>query len=129
MVGCGPHATTPRTANDSLDDLVRRDCPFVRACVRSCRRGPVLLMGGRVRMRSIVGLSVAWMAVTAATALGQEGTRITGRVVDAEAKAAIPAVTVAATGAGVGTLTSDSGTFVLHLPTSARSLTVRRIGY
>lgn len=54
---------------------------------------------------------------------------LTGRVLDAETMAPVPAAIVLVTGTTIGTTTSDSGTFSLRLPDDAKSLTVRRIGF
>ena len=86
-----------------------------------------------VRLRSAV-----WVGAILATALGlamparaqqQQGTQITGRVVDGAEHEPLAAAAVLVTGTTVGTNTSDSGSFKLRLPADARSLTVRRIGY
>ncbi len=55
--------------------------------------------------------------------------RITGRVLDAESRTGIGAAAVLITGTTIGINTTDSGTFALTLPPTAKSLTVRRIGY
>ncbi len=59
----------------------------------------------------------------------RQGSRITGRVVEADSHAPIPSASVVVTGTTVGMATTDSGSFALPLPAGARSLTVRRIGY
>ncbi len=68
---------------------------------------------------------IAGMAGT----LYAQGQPITGRVVDADGRAPIPAAAVLVTGTSIGTTTSDSGTFTLRPPDDAKSLTVRRIGF
>ena len=55
--------------------------------------------------------------------------RITGRVIDATEHTPIPSGTVVVTGTTIGANTSDSGTFTIHVPPSAHTFTVRRIGY
>jgi len=79
-----------------------------------------------------------WIGATLITALGlaapvgaqqQSGTKITGRVVDAAEHSPLPAAAVLVTGTTIGINTTDSGSFTLRLPSDARSLTVRRIGY
>ncbi len=55
--------------------------------------------------------------------------RITGHVVDAAEHSAIPAAAVVVTGTTIGANTTDSGTFTFRVPSTARSITVRRIGY
>jgi TonB-linked SusC/RagA family outer membrane protein len=62
-------------------------------------------------------------------ARGRQETRITGRVTDAADRTPIPAASVLVTSTNVGTTTTDSGTFVLRLPSDAKTLTVRRIGF
>ncbi len=69
------------------------------------------------------------LAVAAASAYAQQGRRVTGRVVEADGRAPIPAASVVATGTSFGTSTSDSGTFSLIVPNDVASLTVRRIGF
>jgi len=54
---------------------------------------------------------------------------IIGHVVDAMERAPIPAAAMVVTGTRIGQSTSDSGTFQLDVPTDAKSITVRRIGY
>ncbi|HZS61187.1 MAG TPA: SusC/RagA family TonB-linked outer membrane protein [Gemmatimonadaceae bacterium] len=48
---------------------------------------------------------------------------------DAADKVPIPAAQVTVTGTTIGALSNDSGVFALRLPSDAKSLTVRRIGY
>ncbi len=55
--------------------------------------------------------------------------RVTGRVVDAEQRAPVPAAQVAIPGTIIGQSTTDSGTFNIAVPADAKSLMVRRIGY
>lgn len=70
------------------------------------------------------------LALGAASASAQ-GTarRITGRVLDAANQQPVPNAQVFVTGTTIGTTTTDSGTFTLRLPSSATSLSSRRIGY
>jgi len=68
-------------------------------------------------------------ALALASPASAQEQRITGRVVDAAEHTPIPAAVVLVTGTTVGANTNDSGTFTLRVPASARSLTVRRIGY
>jgi TonB-dependent SusC/RagA subfamily outer membrane receptor len=57
-------------------------------------------------------------------------TTITGKVVDAANQEPVPAVTVTVTGTTIGALTTDSGRFTLRrVPSDAKSISVRRIGY
>ncbi len=80
-------------------------------------------------MTTVVVMATVLAVMGAVTASAQDATRITGRIIDAESKTPLPAVTVLLTGGAAGTQTSDSGTFVLRVPAGAKSLTVRRIGY
>jgi TonB-linked SusC/RagA family outer membrane protein len=50
-------------------------------------------------------------------------------VTDAADKVPVPAAQVTVTGTTIGALSNDSGVFALRLPSDAKSLTVRRIGY
>jgi len=68
-------------------------------------------------------------AVGLAPVAGAQGDRIAGRVVDATEHSPIPAATVLVTGTTLGANTTDSGTFAFRVPSNARSITVRRIGY
>jgi TonB-dependent starch-binding outer membrane protein SusC len=86
-------------------------------------------MGGGVRTRTSFVIAALWAAAGAAAAQGQDAIRVTGRVIDVETKGPVPAGTVLLTGTAIGTQTSDSGTFVLRVPPTAKSLTARRIGY
>jgi len=63
------------------------------------------------------------------TAAHAQADRVTGRVVDAATQEPVPSAAVTVTGTTIGMNTSDSGTFAIRLPASAKSLTVRRIGY
>ncbi len=86
-----------------------------------------------VRLRSAV-----WVGATLLTALGlampvraqqQPAAKVTGKVVDAAEHEPLAAAAVIVTGTTIGMNTTDSGTFSLRLPSDAKSLTVRRIGY
>jgi TonB-dependent starch-binding outer membrane protein SusC len=72
---------------------------------------------------------VARDAVSRVSSGKREDTELTGRVVDGDTRLGVTAAAVVVTGTTIGTMTSDSGTFVLRVPADARSLTVRRIGY
>ncbi len=74
-------------------------------------------------------LAIALGVVAGAAQAQQQQHRVTGRVVDAEGGAPIPAATVLATGTPYGTQTTDSGTFAFLVPANVTSLTVRRIGF
>ncbi len=69
------------------------------------------------------------IVVPPSSARAQEGNRITGKVEDGTEHGPVPAATVLITGTTIGINTSDSGTFTLRLPTDAKSMIVRRIGY
>jgi TonB-dependent starch-binding outer membrane protein SusC len=77
----------------------------------------------------------AWTGAMLAAALGlashaqAQEQRIAGRVVDAGEHTPIPAATVVVPGTTIGANTTDSGAFTMHVPASAHSFTVRRIGY
>lgn len=92
--------------------------------------------GGHVRIlrvRSTIGVqllvSVALTSGAVAGAGAQGQARLAGRVVDAADQQPIPAAAVLVTGTTVGALTNDSGVFTLRVPSDAKSLTVRRIGF
>jgi hypothetical protein len=55
--------------------------------------------------------------------------RLVGRVTDVADKVPVPAAQVTVTGTTIGALSNDSGVFALRLPSDAKTLTVRRIGY
>jgi TonB-linked SusC/RagA family outer membrane protein len=82
-----------------------------------------------VRIRSSVATVLALALGIAGRASGQEPTRITGRVTDAENKLGIVQVQVLVTGTTIGAVTNDSGFFLLRIPADAKSLSFRRIGY
>ncbi len=63
------------------------------------------------------------------TSTHRQDSRVTGRVLDAGSKQPVAAASVVVTGTTTGQNTTDSGTFSFRLPTGAKSLTVRRIGY
>ncbi len=75
------------------------------------------------------GLSLALVAALSTAARAQEGTRITGRVLDAAEHGPIPSAQIIVSGTTIGQNTTDSGTFSFHVPADAKSLIVRRIGY
>jgi TonB-dependent starch-binding outer membrane protein SusC len=86
----------------------------------------------RLGVRGLRGLiaAVALIGAAAPAARAQQGTTVlTGRVEDANSHAPIPGAAILVTGTTVGTQSSDSGTFTLHLPSEAKTLTVRRIGF
>jgi TonB-linked SusC/RagA family outer membrane protein len=59
---------------------------------------------------------------------GQSKT-ITGRVTDQKDGSALPGVSVTVTGVGIGTQTNINGVYTLNVPTSAKTLTFRYVGY
>jgi iron complex outermembrane receptor protein len=60
----------------------------------------------------------------------QEGSRIRGRVIDAETRKPLAAANVSLLGSSIGTNTRDDGSFELrNIPTGKRSLRVSFIGY
>jgi TonB-linked SusC/RagA family outer membrane protein len=69
------------------------------------------------------------LSLALSTARAQQETHITGRVEDAAEHVAIPTAQVLVSGTTIGANTSDSGTFSFRVPPTARSMTVRRIGY
>ncbi len=75
------------------------------------------------------GLSLALVAALSTAAGAQEGTRITGRVMDGAEHVPIGSAQIIVSGTTIGQNTTDSGTFALHVPADARSIVVRRIGY
>jgi len=77
--------------------------------------------------RSRAILATGCLTVLASSAHAQ--VRVTGTVVDSEGHAPVPAATVTITGTTLGTQTSDSGKFAIRVPSDAKSLTVRRIGF
>ena len=74
-------------------------------------------------------LSSGAILLGASGAVYGQTTRVTGRVLDENSRDPVPAAAVTVPGTTIGVTTTDSGTFVIQLPTSARSFTVRRIGY
>ncbi len=87
--------------------------------------GVVLVRTGRM-----VTIAVLCAAAVTRIASGQESQRITGQVLDLDAKFPVPLVRVAVPGTTLGTLTTDSGRFTLrNVPADAKSIEVRRIGY
>ena len=81
--------------------------------------------------RAAVGTALlALTAWPAAQAHAQGALRpLTGRVIDGEDKAPIPAASIQVIGTTLGTTTTDSGTFSLRVPQGAATLTIRRIGF
>lgn len=76
-----------------------------------------------------VGLLLAGRLLMPGPALGQTST-LTGRVVDAASDAPISQASVQVVGAGTGTTTDTTGTFVLRgLSSGIRTLTVSHVGY
>jgi TonB-linked SusC/RagA family outer membrane protein len=55
--------------------------------------------------------------------------RLTGRVIDETTREPIASAAVTVPGTTVGVTATDSGTFVLQVPTDAKTVQVRRIGY
>ncbi len=82
-------------------------------------------------MRRFIVRSVGCLGMLLAGSISQaqEATRLVGHVTDATDKIPIPAAQVIVTGTTVGAVSNDSGVFALRLPSDARSLTIRRIGY
>jgi TonB-dependent starch-binding outer membrane protein SusC len=68
------------------------------------------------------------IAVSAMTAGAQERT-IQGRVVDADGNAPVPGAAVTVVGTALGAITNDSGQFHIRVPSTAVTLSARRIGY
>jgi len=82
----------------------------------------------RAPLRALLAGGVALALTLSVRAQAQE-TRIGGRVQDAAEHAPIPAAAVIVTGTTIGANTSDSGTFSFRVPATAKSISVRRIGY
>jgi len=68
------------------------------------------------------------LALSAGRAAAQART-VTGKVIDAESKEPLPAVTIIIKGTLRGTSTKENGTYSISLPAAAATLTFRRIGY
>ena len=68
------------------------------------------------------------LALTAVTASAQER-QLTGRVVDADGNAPVPGAAVTVLGTALGAITNDSGQFHIRVPSTAVTLSARRIGY
>jgi TonB-linked SusC/RagA family outer membrane protein len=83
-----------------------------------------------VRARLVIATIMSLALVFAGRASAQ-GTmrRITGRILDSADHQPLPGAQVLLTGTTIGVVTTDSGTFVLRVPSGAQSLSVRRIGY
>jgi TonB-dependent starch-binding outer membrane protein SusC len=87
--------------------------------------GVVLVRTGR-----IVTIAALCAVAVSRIASGQEAQRITGQVLDADGKFPVPSVRIAVPGTTLGALTTDSGRFTLrNVPTDAKTIEVRRIGY
>lgn len=83
-----------------------------------------------MRIRSSILTAVALALVVVRGASAQATQVITGRVVDEANKEPVPAVTITVTGTTIGALTTDSGRFTFRrVPSDAKTLSVRRIGY
>lgn len=83
-----------------------------------------------MRIRSSILTAVALALAVVRGASAQATQVITGRVIDEANKEPVPAVTVLITGTTIGALTTDSGRFTFrHVPSDAKTLSVRRIGY
>ncbi len=83
-----------------------------------------------MRVRSSIATAVALALALVRSASGQETQRITGQVIDQDAKIPVPAVRVMITGTTIGALTTDSGRFTIrNVPANAKSIEIRRIGY
>ena len=83
-----------------------------------------------MRARLVIATIMSLALVFAGRASAQ-GTmrRITGRILDSADHQPLPGAQVLLTGTTIGVVTTDSGTFVLRVPSGAQSLSVRRIGY
>jgi hypothetical protein len=68
------------------------------------------------------------IALSAMTARAQER-QIQGRVVDADGNAPVPGAAVTVVGTALGTITNDSGQFHIRVPSTAVTLSARRIGF
>jgi TonB-linked SusC/RagA family outer membrane protein len=83
----------------------------------------------RSSLATTVALALALMA-SANRATAQGPARIAGQVIDADSKIPIPLVRVSIPGTTLGTVTGDSGRFVIrNVPADAKTIEVRRIGY
>jgi TonB-linked SusC/RagA family outer membrane protein len=78
-----------------------------------------------VRSVGLIGV----LAVGRMASAQDQASRLVGHVTDAADKLPVPAAQVTVTGTTIGALTNDSGLFALRLPSDAKTLTVRRIGY
>jgi TonB-linked SusC/RagA family outer membrane protein len=76
------------------------------------------------RVLCIAG-GVALIAVTA----GAQERQLSGRVVDADGNAPVPGAAVTVVGTTLGAVTNDSGVFHLRVPSTAVTLSARRIGF
>ena len=115
---------------------MRATCPFTSEVLLRALHPNLSVPGGivtrvvsrRFRHAAWTGAMLAAAVALAPPAHAQEQ-RITGRVIDATEHTPIPSGTVVVTGTTIGANTSDSGTFTIHVPPSAHTFTVRRIGY
>jgi TonB-dependent starch-binding outer membrane protein SusC len=84
-----------------------------------------------VMRRAATGAALLALASWPAARANAQGTLrpVTGRVIDGEDKAPIPAASVQVVGTTLGTTTTDSGTFSVRVPQGAATLTIRRIGF
>ena len=83
----------------------------------------------RSSLATTVALALALVA-NANRASAQGPVRIAGQVIDADSKIPIPLVRVSIPGTTLGTVTGDSGRFVIrNVPADAKTIEVRRIGY
>lgn len=71
---------------------------------------------------------VGGVALTTVMAGAQER-QLTGRVVDADGNAPVPGAAVTVLGTTLGAVTNDSGVFHLRVPSTAVTLSARRIGF
>jgi TonB-dependent starch-binding outer membrane protein SusC len=84
-----------------------------------------------VMRRAATGAALLALAVWPATRASAQGALrpLTGRVIDGEDKAPIPAASIQVVGTTLGTTTTDSGTFSVRVPQGVATLTIRRIGF
>lgn len=101
---------------------------FPSTLLVSLKGGPVKhhVVGARFRVR--LGAGALALAVCAAAAQAQD-VHISGRVIDESEHVPVPGATVLVTGTTIGQNTTDSGTFSFRVPSDAKTMTVRRIGY
>ncbi|HWZ58415.1 MAG TPA: carboxypeptidase-like regulatory domain-containing protein, partial [Gemmatimonadaceae bacterium] len=77
----------------------------------------------------LIVLGIGATVAVANVAQAQERTRLTGTVMDSVDKRPIGQASVVVTGTTYGAATNDNGQFTIALPSDAKTLTVRRIGY